>query len=266
MRDKLKCVLTIAGSDSGAGAGIQSDLKTFHNHGVYGVTVITSITAQNTLGVSKTFELPLIIIKGQLKSIFEDFDIKVAKTGMLSSGNVVSAIANDLVKRKNLKIIVDPIILSKNKYSLLDRKGIDVLRKELMPVAFMVTPNIHEAEVLSRLKINSFERIHEAAIIIQLLGCKYVLIKGGHLSKSIRLKKGTDILFDGREFTYFESEFIKTKNTHGSGCVLSAAIAANIALDKNVKLAVKEAKKYLMTALKRTKRIGKGYSPVEQVR
>jgi len=261
---KMKCVLSIAGSDSGAGAGIQSDLKTFHNHGVYGVTVITAITAQNTLGVQKSYELPIEIINAQLKSVFDDFDLKVVKIGMLSSVNVIKTIVKYLTKRPKLKIIVDPVILSKNKYELLDEKGLAEFKKKLLSLSFLVTPNLFEAEKISGLKIKSYSDIQKAAKIILSFGCKNVLIKGGHFSEKIELSKGTDILYNGKDFTRFSSEFVKTKHTHGIGCTLSSAIASNLALDKNLNEAIISSKAYILKMLSNKAKIGKGNSPVEK--
>jgi len=261
---KKICVLTIAGSDSGAGAGIQSDLKTFKNHGLYGLTVITAVTAQNTKGVQKTFELPLNIIDEQLKSIFDDFDVRAVKTGMLSSSKAIDTTIKHLKKRKNLKLIVDPAILSKNGYSLLNKSGIKSLKSNLLPLAYLVTPNIPEAEELTGIEINIIDELETAAVILNDLGAKNVLIKGGHMRKSVGLPLGTDVLFDGKKFYMFNSEFIKTKNTHGIGCTFSAAITSNLALGNTLISSVESAKQYVIDALKKTVKIGKGFNPLEQ--
>jgi len=257
------CVLTIAGSDSGAGAGIQSDLKTFRNFGVYGLTVITSVTAQNTIGVQKKFELPVSIIDAQLKSVFADFKFVVVKTGMLSSSKVINAVAKN-VKGRKLKIVVDPVILSKNRFSLLDNKGVEALKKKLLPLAYVVTPNIYEAEVLSGHSIKSATDLNIAAKIIKGFGCKCVLIKGGHINNKLGVEPATDVLFDGKKFTFFNSKFIKSQNTHGIGCTLSSAIAANLAFGKSVDESITSAKRYVVKSLKKSLRIGKGTSPLEQ--
>jgi hydroxymethylpyrimidine/phosphomethylpyrimidine kinase len=259
----VKFALSIAGSDSSAGAGIQSDLKTFHNHGVYGLTAVTSITAQNTTGVQDTFELPANIIKAQLNSLFDDFNIKAAKTGMLSSAKVIDAVFEEL-KDKNIKLIIDPVILSKNGYTLLDDKGVEELKKKLIPVSFLITPNIHELEFISGWKIRTEEDIYIAAKVIYDMGTENVLIKGGHFTKEMGLTLGTDILFDGEYFNYFESEIVNTKNTHGIGCTLSAAITANIASGMNLNNSISDAKKYISESLKKSKKVGRGYGPVEQ--
>ena len=259
----VKFALSIAGSDSSAGAGIQSDLKTFHNHGVYGLTAITSITAQNSLGVQEAYELPPVVITSQLKSLFADYEIKFAKTGMLSSERTVNAVY-DFIKKKKLNLIIDPVILSKNNYLLLNNKGIESLKSKLIPLSYLITPNISEAEFISEWKIRSEEDIYIAARIIYDMGARNILIKGGHLTKEMGLERGTDILFDGKYFNYYSSEFINTKNTHGIGCTFSAAITANLALGKGLNDSIINSKKYIETSLKKAKKIGKGYGPVEQ--
>ena len=264
MAKKIKCVLSIAGSDSGAGAGIQSDIKTFHNHEVYGVTVITAVTAQNTMGVQKSYELPSQIIDAQLKSVFEDFDIAAVKTGMLSSVNVIRTVIKYLANRPKLKIIIDPVILSKNRYRLLDEKGIEILKNMLLPLSYLVTPNLFEAEILSGKMIRSYSDIQNAAKVIFSFGCRNVLIKGGHFSGKMGAPPGTDILYNGKEFTRFRSDFIRTKHTHGIGCALSSAIASNLALGKNLAESVISSKAYILKMLSNKAKIGHGISPVEK--
>ncbi len=257
------CVLTIAGSDSGGGAGIQSDLKTFKNHGVYGASVITSITAQNTQGVQSTYELPARIITEQFSSVLYDFNIKTAKTGMLSGPKVIDVILKYL-KKKKIKLIVDPVIFSKNSYMLLSKKGIKSMREKLLPLAYLITPNIPEAEILTGIKIDTIEHLETSAVALNEMGVKNVLIKGGHLKDTIGLPLGTDVLFDGKKFYLFSTNYVKTRNTHGIGCTLSAAITANLAKGNSLLNSIESAKQYVVKGLKRTVKIGKGYSPVEQ--
>jgi hydroxymethylpyrimidine/phosphomethylpyrimidine kinase len=259
----VKFALTIAGSDSSAGAGIQSDLKTFHNHNVYGLTVVTSITAQNTTGVHDTFELPVKIIYSQLKSLFDDFDIRVVKTGMLSSSRVIDSVF-EVLKANKIKLVIDPVILSKNGYTMLDKRGVAELRNKLIPISYLITPNIHELEYISGWTIRTEEDVYIAAKVIHDLGTDNVLVKGGHFTKEMDLSQGTDILFDGKYFNYFESDFVNTKNTHGIGCTLSAAITANLVLGKKLSEAITDAKKYITSSLTKSQKIGKGYGPVEQ--
>jgi hydroxymethylpyrimidine/phosphomethylpyrimidine kinase len=262
MRRK-NCVLTIAGSDSSAGAGIQSDIKTIQNHGLYALTVITSVTAQNTFGVQDCFELPEKIIKKQLESIFNDFNVQVVKTGMLSSGRIVKLVSDYLVHYKNLRVIVDPVILSKNRKPLLDNSGIKILKRYLLPISHVVTPNIHEAEVLSGSEIQNMESLKNAAKKIIDCGVKNVLIKGGHINKRFKINKATDMLYNGRDFKYFTSEYIATKRTHGIGCTFSSALACNIALGYSLNDSTRQAKKYIVRKLKIRLTAGHGHGPVE---
>ncbi len=255
--------MTIAGSDSSAGAGIQSDLKTFDNYRVYGLTVITAITAQNTMGVQKSFELPANIVEAQMKSLFADFNISAAKTGMLSSEKVIKAVAKNL-RGKDIKLVIDPVVLSKNNFHLLNKNGIEALKKYLLPLAYVVTPNFNEAELLSGFRITSGHELNLAAKKIHSYGCKYILIKSGHFPKTLGIEKGADILFDGANFTTIRSSFIKSDNTHGIGCTLSAAITANLARGLRIQNAIIDAKLYIVKSLKKSLKIGKGVSPVEQ--
>lgn len=259
-----RCVLTIAGSDSGAGAGIQSDLKTFKNHDVYGLSVITAVTAQNTKGVQSSFTLPKKSVHDQLISVFNDFDIKAVKTGMLANERIIELIVEVLSNKKKTKLIVDPVIFSKNNYVMLDKQGINALKKHLLPLTYMLTPNIPEAEFLTGLQIESLDDLETAAVMLHDLGTKNVLIKGGHLKNSIGLPLGTDVLFDGKKFYLFSTNYISTLNTHGIGCTLSAAIVSNLAKGFNLIKSIDMAKLYIVKTLKRTLKIGKGFSPVEQ--
>ena len=265
MSEKIKIVLTIAGSDSSSGAGIQSDLKTFLNHGLYGLSVVTAVTAQNTLGVQSSFELPQDIIEAQLKSVFDDFDVRAVKTGMLSSEKVVEVVSNYLRNKTHIKMIVDPVLVSKNGFMMLNDKGIDLMRTRLFPLSFLVTPNIPEAEALSGMKINTAEDLEEAARAVFNSGCKNVLIKGGHMPESTGIDKGVDVLYNGKKFFLFKSKFVKSYNTHGIGCVFSAAVASKIALGSSLKDSIVEAKAYIVESLKKSQKIGRGIGPVEQV-
>jgi hydroxymethylpyrimidine/phosphomethylpyrimidine kinase len=265
MAKKIKFALTIAGSDSSSGAGIQSDLKTFHNHGLYGLSVITAVTAQNTIGIQASFELPKEIIEFQLKSLFEDFDIKAVKTGMLSSEKVIDTICNFLRNKGNVKIIVDPVMVSKSGYKMLNEKGISLMRSKLFPLAYLVAPNVPEAEAITGIKIVTAEDLEEAAKVIYNSGCKNVLIKGGHMPESTGIEKGADFLYNGKKFYMFKTKFVKSKNTHGIGCTFTSAITSNIALGYPLKKSIAVAKAYLVESLKKSQKIGKGFGPVEQV-
>jgi hydroxymethylpyrimidine/phosphomethylpyrimidine kinase len=265
MAKDVKFVLTIAGSDSGSGAGIQSDIKTFHNYGLYGLTVITAVTAQNTIGVQSSYELPVEIIEAQLKSVFDDFDIEVAKTGMLSSDKVIETVSTYLRNRAYIKLVIDPVFISKNGFKLLNEKGIQLIKSKLFPLAHVVCPNIPEAELLAGMEIKTAGDVEEAAKTIFNSGCKNVLIKGGHMPESTGIEKGVDVLYNGKKFYMFRSKFVKSKNTHGIGCVFSSAIASNLALGGSLKESIINAKAYVAESLRVSQKIGKGYGPVEQV-
>jgi len=253
----IKQALTIAGSDSGGGAGIQADLKTFHAHGVFGASVLTAITAQNTVAVIRAFDLPLDLIEAQIDAVFGDLDIAAAKTGMLSSAGVVETVAGAIRKRSFTRLVVDPVMISKSGYKLLADDAIVSLHRELLPLALVVTPNIHEAQLLSGIRIDSTEKMKDAARCIHQSGPRNVLIKGGHAS----FDEATDILFDGREFHTFASAFIQTKNTHGTGCTYSAAITARLALGEPLLTAVQHAKTYITKAIAHGLAIGRGHGP-----
>lgn len=255
----IQQALTIAGSDSGGGAGIQADLKTFHAHGVFGASVVTAVTAQNTVAVKRAFDLPLDLIEAQLDAVFEDLDIRAAKTGMLSSSGIVETVAAALRRREFGALVVDPVMISKSGYRLLKDDAIDGLKTHLLPLALVVTPNVYEAELLSGIRIDSSETMREAARRIHESGPRNVLVKGGHAA----FDRATDILFDGREFRTFTSVFVQTKNTHGTGCTYSAAITARLALGEPVLTAVEHAKIYISRAIAHALPIGRGHGPTD---
>jgi hydroxymethylpyrimidine/phosphomethylpyrimidine kinase len=252
----MKKVLTIAGSDSSAGAGIQADLKTFAAHGVYGLSVITAVTAQNTKGVTAVENLTTEIIAKQLQAIFSDIVVDAVKIGMVSQAETIHTIADELTRYKALQIVVDTVMVSSSGYSLLEPKAQQVLVSELLPLAAVVTPNIPEAEVLSGIKIKSIDDIKEAACSIRKMGPQHVLVKGGHAEGD-----PVDILFDGEEFTVFPGKRINTKHTHGTGCTLSSAIAANLAQGLSVSDAVCRAKEFITMAIEHSLDIGSGAGP-----
>ncbi|UCG50673.1 MAG: bifunctional hydroxymethylpyrimidine kinase/phosphomethylpyrimidine kinase [Candidatus Latescibacterota bacterium] len=253
----MKQVLTIAGSDSGGGAGIQADLKTFHAHGVFGTSVLTAVTAQNTVAVTGAFELPLDVIAAQMDAVFDDFDISAAKTGMLSSAAIVETVADALSQRRFENLVVDPVMISKSGFKLLKDDAIASLKKRLLPLALVVTPNIHEAQLLADLEIDSADKMKRAAEQISRYGPRNVLIKGGHAD----FDQATDVLFDGAEFHVFKAKFIDTTNLHGTGCTYSAAITARIALGEPPIRAIENAKTYITRAIEHSLAIGKGHGP-----
>src|SRR5437867_996898 len=253
----MKQVLTIAGSDSGGGAGIQADIKAMSANGVFAMSVITAITAQNTEEVTAVFELPASIISAQIDAVFDDFEVAAVKTGMLSSAEIVRIVAKMLKPQKIEKLVVDPVMVSKNGHPLLKPDAIEALIKELIPLSLVVTPNIEEAQQLSGNEIKTIPDARQAAKIIHKMGCRNVLIKGGHLLAD----RGTDLLYDGQFFELFKAEYINTPHTHGSGCTYASAIAAHLALGKPLSQAVKAAKAYITEAIRHALAIGHGKGP-----
>lgn len=252
----MKKALTIAGSDCSGGAGIQADLKTFAAHGVFGMSVITAVTAQNTMGVTAVQDILPEIIAKQIAAIFEDMGTDSVKVGMVSQPETIFTIASGLRKYEPLLVVVDPVMVSKSGYHLLQPEAESVLVKELLPLATVVTPNIPEAEVLVRRTIKTLADMEEAARAIHDMGPQNVLMKGGH-----RTDDATDILYDGHRFVRFEAPRVATKNTHGTGCTLSSAVAANLARGMSVEQAVTKAKEYITMAIQHALHFGKGVGP-----
>lgn len=257
MRDYKVPTLTIAGSDSSGGAGIQADLKTFSSIGTYGMSVITAITAQNTIGVFAVEELSKNIIRKQIESIFEDIYPKAIKIGMVSSSEIIIEIADSLKKYNPELLVVDPVMISKSGYALLNPEAKDLLISKLIPMAYIVTPNIPEAEVISKMKINSLDDMKIVGEKILELGPKFVLMKGGHLDGD-----AIDVLIGDDVFEIYKSERLNKKNTHGTGCTLSSAITSYLALGYDIIEAVKLSKVYITEAIKYSFDIGKGVGPV----
>ena len=254
---QIKQVLTIAGSDSGGGAGIQADIKAMSANGVFAMSAITAITAQNTEEVTDVFELPTSIIAAQIDAVFNDFDVAAVKTGMLCSVEIVRVVAKLLTPQKISNLIVDPVMQSKSGHALLKPDAVDALRTELIPLALVITPNIHEAQHLSGMEIKSLADARQAAKILHKLGCRNVLIKGGHLLA----EQGTDLLYDGRFFNIYKGDFIDTPHTHGTGCTFASAIAAQVARGKTLPEAVQAAKAYVTEAIRHALAIGHGKGP-----
>ncbi len=249
--------MTIAGSDSGGGAGIQADLKTFFALGVYGTSCITAITAQNTVGVTAVHEVPTDVIAAQVDAVVNDIGVDAVKTGMLSSAEIITIVA-DRVRHWGLdRLVVDPVMVAKSGDRLLRENAVQALVRELLPLAGVLTPNMPEAEVLVGMTLRDDASIREAARRIVDLGPRTVVMKGGH-----RQGAAVDLLFDGRDFTAFESERFDTPNTHGTGCTFSAAIAAGLARGHSIPEAVGEAKRYVSEAIRRSEPLGAGHGPV----
>lgn len=252
----MKHVLTIAGSDSCGGAGIQADLKTFSAQGTYGMSVITTVTVQNTQGVFGCQDIAPEIIRGQIDAIFTDIPVSAVKIGMVSQIETINVIADKLEQYRPNNIVVDPVMISKSGFDLMQPEAKETLIKRLLPLAYVVTPNLPEAEVITGLKIADLPAMEQAARAIHAMGAKNVLIKGGHLEND-----ATDLLFDGEKITLFHSGRIATKNTHGTGCTLSSCIAANLAKGKSAEESVRTAKDYITTAIAHALDIGKGVGP-----
>ena len=253
----MKQILTIAGSDSGGGAGIQADLKSIHANGGFGMSVITSITAQNTREVTRAFDLPTDLIDAQIDAIFSDFDVAALKTGMLSSSEIVGTVAEKLREYSPRNIVIDPVMISKSQYPLLKPDAIERLKADLLPLATVITPNVYEAELLAECEIQTIDDAKMAAKVIQEYGCQGVLVKGGHLSG----EQSIDVLYADGAFTFFEAERIETKNTHGTGCTYSAAIATHLGLGKDLVDAIQSAKDYITNAIRYSLDIGGGHGP-----
>ena len=241
-----KVALTIAGSDSFGGAGIQADLKTFALHCVHGMSAVTCVTAQNTLGVTQVEAMSSSLVKAQIKTISEDVKIDAVKTGMLFNADIITEVAQRLKYHSLQQLVVDPVMVSRTGSTLIDDQAIASLQKLLIPQALIVTPNRYEAQILSGLTIDSLEQLKHAAIAIKRnSGAQVVLAKGGGLSGK---EKAIDVWYDGQAIKTLSSKIVTTQNNHGTGCTLSAAICANLALGKDLWQAVVDAKQYVTTA------------------
>ena len=255
-KKKPSCALTIAGSDSSAGAGIQADLKTFAALGVYGLSAITAITAQNTLGVHDVLEIPAALVEAQIDMVLADFSAGIAKTGMLANASIIQAVA-DRVQRWGLRLVVDPVMIATSGDPLLQPQAIATLRSLLLPLAEVVTPNLPEAEVLTGERIETLDDMRRAAHALHKLGSQYVVIKGGH-----RATEPIDVYFDGSQYVELRAERIQTLHTHGTGCTFSAAITAFLARGFLMEQAVTEAKDFVTGALRYAPSLGHGHGPL----
>lgn len=253
----MKNLLTIAGSDCSGGAGIQADLKTFSALATYGMSVVTSVVAENTSRVLSVHNVPVDIIKEQIDAVFEDIDVDGLKLGMLNDIDTMKAVAEKLNQYNPENVVVDPVMVAKGGHVLMRPEAINTLKKEIIPLAFLLTPNIPEAELITERKINTLEDMKNAALKICNMGCENVLVKGGHLKGD-----AVDVLYNEGGFFTFTSKRINTKNTHGTGCTLSSAIAAFIAKGYTVKDAVENAKIYVTRAIEHSLPIGKGNGPL----
>jgi len=253
----VKKILSIAASDSGGGAGIQADIKAITLLNGFAMTAVTAITAQNTMEVSTVHPIPVELIKSQISTVLGDIGADAIKTGMLLNSDIAGSVAETLSAVKNIPVIVDPVIKSTSGHTLLSPEAIDILKAGIIPQSLIVTPNLEEASLLCGFTVNSLETMHRAAIEIFKMGTKNVLVKGGHLSGSC-----VDLLYDGSDFTELSSERINTKNTHGTGCALAAAVATGIAQEMTVLDAVIRAKEYVKTAIRFSLDFGSGHGPI----
>ncbi len=253
----MKKVLTIAGSDSSGGAGIQADLKTMTSHKMYGMSVITALTAQNTTGVFGVFEASPEFVAQQMDAVFNDIYPDAVKIGMVSDKEIIRVIADKLIEYKANRIVLDPVMVATSGSKLCKDDSIEMLINKLMPLATVITPNIQEAQVLCGFEIKSREDMQRAAVKISESYYGYILIKGGHLTSC-----SDDLLYTGGEFMWYEQSRINNSNTHGTGCTLSSAIACNLAEGCDVKTGILNAKKYITGALKSDLNLGKGRGPL----
>lgn len=249
--------LTIAGSDSGGGAGIQADLKTFAAFQVYGACVITAITAQNTLGVRAVEDVSTTMIAAQIKTVLEDLEVNSVKIGMLSNSATIKEVSSHLNSQGAPSLVLDPVMIAKGGDPLLRMDAVNCLKEELLPKSTVVTPNSHEATVLSGVQITTIDDAKEAARVIFSLGPRYVVVKGGHFGSD-----AVDLLFDGVTFTEFTAPRVPTRNTHGTGCTFASAICSGLAWNLSVEEAVSAAKSYVFHALETTFPVGHGHGPL----
>jgi hydroxymethylpyrimidine/phosphomethylpyrimidine kinase len=250
--------LTIAGSDSGAGAGIQADLKTFAAHGVYGTSAITAVTAQNTRGVSAVEALSPGIVSAQIAAVVDDFQVAALKTGMLANSAIIGAVARVLRVSRIGPLVVDPVMVAKSGDALLDADAIGALKTDLLPLAAVVTPNLPEAEAMTGMGVRTLDDQREAARQIVALGARAVVVKGGHAESADIV----DVLFDGTTFTEFRQQRVPGTSTHGTGCTFSAAITAQLALGRTLLEAIPLAQAYVAKAIRNAPGLGGGTGPM----
>lgn len=252
--------LSIAGSDSGGGAGIQADLKTFSALGVFGMTAITAVTVQNTKGVFGYEALSPETVGDQIRAVATDIGVDAAKTGMLASTAIVEAVADAIAETRIPNLVVDPVFVSKHGHALLDEDAVGAIRERILPLATLVTPNLPEAGGLAGFRVETREQMEDAARAILAMGPAAVLVKGGHLEGSDRAE---DLFFDGRTLEWIQAERIDTPHTHGTGCVLSSSITAHLAKGEGLLPAVRLGKAFVTEAIRHALPIGQGIGPVD---
>ncbi len=254
---RIPRALTIAGSDSGGGAGIQADLKTFAALGVYGMSAITALTAQNTMGVRGVVEIEPDFVSSQVRAVVEDIGVDAVKTGMLANAAIIRRVAEDLRDLGIGNLIVDPVMVAKSGDALLRQDAVQSMIEELLPLALVVTPNLHEASALVGWEVKDVEGMQEAARCIKAMGPKFVVIKGGHLPGN-----PMDLLYDGEKYREYSDERCQSRHTHGTGCTFASAITAGVARGHGVEASVAAAKAYITGAIRRGLVIGMGHGPV----
>ncbi|ROQ93572.1 bifunctional hydroxymethylpyrimidine kinase/phosphomethylpyrimidine kinase [Desulfosoma caldarium] len=254
---KIPRALTIAGSDSGGGAGIQADLKTFSALGVFGMSAVTALTAQNTVGVRAVWEVDPAFVSAQIRAVVEDIGVDAVKTGMLATSAIIQQVSRDVRDLRLTRLVVDPVMVAKSGDALLHSDAVSALVEELLPLALVVTPNLHEAEALVGFPVRKVEDMEKAARKIKAFGPRYVVLKGGHLPGD-----PMDIMDDGETVRRFPTTRYDTPHTHGTGCTFASAIAAGLAKGLDVPSAVAEAKDYITGAIREALPLGKGHGPV----
>lgn len=256
----IKKALTIAGSDSGGGAGIQTDLKTFENIGVFGMSAITAVTAQNTLGVQEIHYVPANVVAAQIDSVLSDLGADCVKIGMLGNAEIAAAVASRLIEHQVNKVVLDPVMVATSGDLLLEENAVDIVKEKLIPLCSIITPNKYEGELLAGMKITGRDTARQAAMKIHRLGAKGVLLKGGHFPGDTAV----DLYFDGTGFYEFTKPRIETNNSHGTGCTLAAAIAAYLCFALPSVEAIAKAKDYVWQRLKKASRhrLGAGSGPI----
>jgi hydroxymethylpyrimidine/phosphomethylpyrimidine kinase len=256
----MRTALTIAGSDSGGGAGIQADLKTFAAFGVFGTTAITAITAQNTLGVRAVQALDAALVVAQIDAVVTDLGADATKIGMLATAAIIDAVADAITRHGLPHVVLDPVMVAKGGDHLLESSAVDALRTRLLPLASVLTPNVPEAEALTGLTITSVEDMRAAAVRLVAMGAQSVVVKGGHLH--LANGRAVDVWHDGIRFVELDADRIATAHTHGTGCTFSSAVAAGLALGLGVEASVRGAKAYVTGAIRNAPGLGHGHGPL----
>jgi hydroxymethylpyrimidine/phosphomethylpyrimidine kinase len=257
--EQVARALTIAGSDSGGGAGIQADLKTFAAYGIYGMSAVTAVTAQNTLAVTDWLAMPRELVAKQIDAVLADIGADAVKTGMLANADIIRTVAREMTENAVTNLVVDPVMVAKGGHKLLEDDAVAAIIRDLLPLALIVTPNVPEAEVLTKRRISTWDDVRGAAAQIVEMGAKSVVVKGGHFDDS---RAATDIYYDGQHYREFTSIRVDTKNTHGTGCTFSSAIAAGLAKGMSPGDAIALAKSYVTLAIQHAYPVGKGHGPV----